>query len=776
MSADTSSVTVDGPTTPSEASSIFAPSAPLPAPGTPPPVWSYLCKPFEGTAEGHSVQTLSSVSGLTYHQQYSNRMTEPKRSSSRSSTRSRRSTAEADDNPYLDTASPDEAPAKPRATRRKAPAQAPEEEASVEAKKPRLTRRRSTASTASAVSSATTAESKTDSNSKDEPAAPVRRRSTRRSSAEAESQADAAARPEPRPEPAAPAPPPTAHAERSDRPEEPRTARTIEHSTTIPPIVPPEIAPWVRSDLVKELTHKQRRPYRDPSSSTQLPADNMFGEAPEGPNQYDRAFDRTDGPERQESRSAYGEQAPTGERSYSAERYDRRERGGKRRGRGRHQHSSGERPNQWQPPGERTERPDRQDSSDRNDRSGKRGSRRGRSRFRKNGSGSGEIAAFGGSPAGTPLSVDGSTSGWFDPSRDGGFVRQAANSYLPDPSDAFVPPALVKLHQLRRGDLIEATYGRDHRNRSAVIEIQSLNDGSPVVLEKRSDFNTLVASYPDRKLTLETGQPAKSGPELTRRAIDLIAPIGYGQRALIVAPARAGKTTLLQAIVEGVALNHPDAVLFVLLVDERPEEVSEMITWGYGEVVASSFDMPPKRHVEVAEMTLERARRLVEQGKDVVIVLDSITRLARAHNTVDRGTGRTMSGGLDATAMQKPKAFFGSARMIALENGGGSLTIIATALVETGSRMDDVIFEEFKGTGNCEIKLDRSLADRRIFPAFDIATSGTRREEKLFRPDQLEKVHLLRRGLHQLPPQSGMEWLIKRIAGTSNNDSLLDGL
>lgn len=703
-------------------------------------------------------------------------MTEPKRSSSRSSTRSRRSTAEADDNPYLDTASPDEAPAKPRATRRKAPAQAPEEEASVEAKKPRLTRRRSTASTASAVSSATTAESKTDSNSKDEPAAPVRRRSTRRSSAEAESQADAAARPEPRPEPAAPAPPPTAHAERSDRPEEPRTARTIEHSTTIPPIVPPEIAPWVRSDLVKELTHKQRRPYRDPSSSTQLPADNMFGEAPEGPNQYDRAFDRTDGPERQESRSAYGEQAPTGERSYSAERYDRRERGGKRRGRGRHQHSSGERPNQWQPPGERTERPDRQDSSDRNDRSGKRGSRRGRSRFRKNGSGSGEIAAFGGSPAGTPLSVDGSTSGWFDPSRDGGFVRQAANSYLPDPSDAFVPPALVKLHQLRRGDLIEATYGRDHRNRSAVIEIQSLNDGSPVVLEKRSDFNTLVASYPDRKLTLETGQPAKSGPELTRRAIDLIAPIGYGQRALIVAPARAGKTTLLQAIVEGVALNHPDAVLFVLLVDERPEEVSEMITWGYGEVVASSFDMPPKRHVEVAEMTLERARRLVEQGKDVVIVLDSITRLARAHNTVDRGTGRTMSGGLDATAMQKPKAFFGSARMIALENGGGSLTIIATALVETGSRMDDVIFEEFKGTGNCEIKLDRSLADRRIFPAFDIATSGTRREEKLFRPDQLEKVHLLRRGLHQLPPQSGMEWLIKRIAGTSNNDSLLDGL
>ena len=377
---------------------------------------------------------------------------------------------------------------------------------------------------------------------------------------------------------------------------------------------------------------------------------------------------------------------------------------------------------------------------------------------------------------GTPTTPEGQLTGWFDAARDGGFIRRAESSYLPDPSDTFVPPALVRLHQLRRGDKVEVTFGRDHRGRSVAMEVLSLNDGSPVVLEKRPDFNSLTASYPDRKLSLETGKPAKTGPELTRRAIDLISPIGYGQRALIVAPARAGKTTLLQAIVEGVSINHPEAVLFVLLVDERPEEVSEMIDWGYGEVVASSFDMPPKRHVEVAEMTLERARRLVEMGKDVVIVLDSITRLARAHNTVDRGTGRTMSGGLDATAMQKPKAFFGSARMIAQQHGGGSLTIIATALVETGSRMDDVIFEEFKGTGNSEIKLDRSLADRRIFPAFDIATSGTRREEKLYRPDQLEKVYLLRRGLHQMPPQAAMEWLIKRIASTPNNDSLLDGL
>jgi transcription termination factor Rho len=374
------------------------------------------------------------------------------------------------------------------------------------------------------------------------------------------------------------------------------------------------------------------------------------------------------------------------------------------------------------------------------------------------------------------VTPEGAVTGWFDASRDGGFIRRAENSYLPDPTDPFVPPALVRQGQLRRGDKIEAQYGRDNRGRYVLTEVTQLNDGAPVITEKRPDFNTLTASYPDRKLTLETGRPAKTGPELTRRAIDLIAPIGYGQRALIVAPARAGKTTLLQAIVEGVAINHPQAALMILLVDERPEEVSEMVTWGYGEVVASSFDMPAKRHVEVADITLERARRLVELGKDVVIVLDSITRLARAHNTNERGNGRTLSGGLDSTAMQKPKAFFGSARMIAPQHGGGSLTIIATALVETGSRMDEVIFEEFKGTGNCEIKLDRSLADRRIYPAFDIATSGTRREEKLYRPDQLDKVHLLRRGLHQLPPQAGMEWLIKRIAATSNNDSLLDGL
>ncbi len=377
---------------------------------------------------------------------------------------------------------------------------------------------------------------------------------------------------------------------------------------------------------------------------------------------------------------------------------------------------------------------------------------------------------------GAPAAVEGTVSGWFDAQRDAGFVRRAQFSYLPEPTDPFIQPHMVRQHTLRRGDKIDATWGRDHRGRAVVIEITALNDGPPIVEGKRPDFNTLVASYPDRKLTLETGQPAKTGPELTRRAIDVIAPIGYGQRALIVAPARAGKTTLLQAIVEGVAINHPEAGLFILLVDERPEEVSEMITWGYGEVVASSFDMPAKRHVEVADMVLERSRRLVEQGKDVVIVLDSITRLARAHNTVERGTGRTLSGGLDSSAMQKPKAFFGSARMIAPEHGGGSLTIIATALVETGSRMDDVIFEEFKGTGNMELHLSRRLEERRIFPAIDILKSGTRREDLLLKEGILAKMWLLRKVISDMDAAEAMEMLLSRLQRTKDNAEFLSTL
>jgi transcription termination factor Rho len=375
-----------------------------------------------------------------------------------------------------------------------------------------------------------------------------------------------------------------------------------------------------------------------------------------------------------------------------------------------------------------------------------------------------------------PVVADAETLGWFDPSRDGGFIRRAGNSYLADAGDAYVTPNLVRQYGLRRGDTIVASTGRDQRGRSAVVELLKINDQDPASATRRPDFGSLTATYPERKLTLETGRPAKGGPELTRRAIDLIAPIGYGQRALIVAPARAGKTMLLHAITEGIAINHPNATLLILLVDERPEEVSEAISWGVGEVIASSFDQPADRHVEVTEMVLEHARRLVEMGKDVVIVLDSLTRMARAHNTAERGSGRTLSGGLDSSAMAKPKAFFGSARSVLDKDGGGSLTIISTALVETGSRMDDVIFEEFKGTGNSEIKLDRSLSEKRIFPAFDIATSGTRREEKLYKPEQLDAVYTLRRGLQQMPPQAAMEWMIKRIANTTNNDALLAGL
>jgi transcription termination factor Rho len=375
-----------------------------------------------------------------------------------------------------------------------------------------------------------------------------------------------------------------------------------------------------------------------------------------------------------------------------------------------------------------------------------------------------------------PITPTGTTQGWFDAARDGGYIRRPQNSYLAESGDAFVPPHLARQTGLRRGDAVEATVGRDGRGRVTVVDVTSVNGASPAAAQSRPEFASLTASYPERKLVLETGRPAKGGPELIRRAVDLITPIGYGQRGLIVAPARAGKTTLLHAITEGVVVNHPEAVLLILLVDERPEEVSEAISWGVGEVISSSFDQPAQRHVEVTEIVLEHARRLVEQGKDVVIVLDSLTRMARAHNTAERGTGRTLSGGLDAQAMAKPKAFFGSARAVAPAAGGGSLTIIATALVETGSRMDDVIFEEFKGTGNLELKLDRGLAEKRIYPAIDIATSGTRREEKLFRPDQLDAVYALRRGLSQMPPQAAMEWLIKRIAATPSNDVLLAGL
>jgi transcription termination factor Rho len=450
------------------------------------------------------------------------------------------------------------------------------------------------------------------------------------------------------------------------------------------------------------------------------------------------------------------------------------ERGGGGQGRGRyrrfrHRNRNGQGGNQEQQPQQPRQQHQQRQTQSNNGQQFSGGGRRNNRRNRPQA----EAAPRG--PVG-PIIVEGETSGLFDPQRDAGYLRSSAHSYLAEPNDPFVPTQLVRQAGLRRGDLVTVTVGKDQRGRVTAAELLTVNGGDPEAALRRPEFASLIASYPDRKLSLETGRPAKAGPELTRRAIDLIAPIGYGQRALIVAPARAGKTMLLQAVIEGIAINQPNVQLFVLLVDERPEEVSDMISIGHGEVVASSFDMPAQRHADVAEMTLERARRLVELGKDVVIVLDSITRLARAYNTIERGTGRTMSGGLDSSAMAKPKAFFGSARSVSPENGGGSLTIIATALVETGSRMDDVIFEEFKGTGNCEIKLDRSLAEKRIFPAIDIGISGTRREDKLFRPDQLDHVYTLRRGLQQMPSSSAMEWLIKRIAATPDNDALLSGL
>jgi transcription termination factor Rho len=437
----------------------------------------------------------------------------------------------------------------------------------------------------------------------------------------------------------------------------------------------------------------------------------------------------------------------------------------------------GYQPSQNNPNRDRGDRPDRGDRGDRGD-GGFQDRRNGRRHRRGRGRGPRRDQQQPQQQSQQPIQVvaTGEMRGWFDSARDAGFIRRPGNSYLADAGDAYVPPAIVRQFSLRRADLVDATVGFDPRGRPTVVEVRTINDADPVLAAKRPEFNSLPASYPERKLFMETGRPAKVGNELTRRAIDLIAPIGYGQRALIVAPARAGKTTLLHALTEGVAINHPNAVLLILLVDERPEEVSEAISWGVGEVISSSFDQPAQRHVEVTDIVLNRAHRLVEGGKDVVIVLDSLTRMARAHNTAERGTGRTLSGGLDATAMAKPKAFFGSARSIPDTSGGGSLTIIATALVETGSRMDDVIFEEFKGTGNCEIKLDRSLAEKRIYPAIDIGTSGTRREEKLFRPDQIDSVYTLRRGLSQMPPQSAMEWLIKRIAATPSNDALLAGL
>lgn len=318
----------------------------------------------------------------------------------------------------------------------------------------------------------------------------------------------------------------------------------------------------------------------------------------------------------------------------------------------------------------------------------------------------------------------------------------------------------MRMPGLRRGDLVTLENGR----------VLTVNGGPPGPARDRPEFASLGAVHPSRLLRLEIQRASSPANADLQRVVDLICPLGFGQRALIVSPPKAGKTMMLQAITEAVAINHPDAVLLVLLVDERPEEVSEMVDWGRGEVIASSFDLPHERHVAVADMVFDHARRQAEAGKDVVIVLDSLTRLARSHNTTGRGSGRTLSGGIDANALAKPKALFGAARAIP---DGGSLTVIATALVETESKMDDIIFEEFKGTGNAELRLNRALADRRIYPAVDVAASGTRREELLHDAATLAAKQQLRRTLVDLPPERAMQQLLERMRRAKTNAELL---
>jgi transcription termination factor Rho len=357
-----------------------------------------------------------------------------------------------------------------------------------------------------------------------------------------------------------------------------------------------------------------------------------------------------------------------------------------------------------------------------------------------------------------------------------GFIRRKEDGYVPGKDDIYVGQKLVQKFDLRTGDEIVGEVGNSPgRGKSAPLtRLVAVNGRPPEALGPRPTFQRLSALHPDEQIVLECGLERRGQPDYTNRIIDLLCPFGKGQRALIVAPSKAGKTMVLQAIAEGIVKNYPDSQLMILLVDERPEEVTEMENTGYGEVISSSFDHPAERHVTVAEITLERARRLAELGDDVVIILDSITRLARAYNTVEEGTGRTLSGGLDANSLEKPKRFLGSARNISNNEGGGSLTIIATALVDTGSRMDDVIFEEFKGTGNSELVLSRELADKRIWPAIDLNASATRREELLLTNDALRVSHLLRRQLADDSPSNAMDKLLGFMKRTESNEEMID--
>jgi len=356
-----------------------------------------------------------------------------------------------------------------------------------------------------------------------------------------------------------------------------------------------------------------------------------------------------------------------------------------------------------------------------------------------------------------------------------GFLRSARAGYMPSDSDIYVSQKIVKRWDLRSGDEISGLAGKPPGNGKSppLRKVFAVNGLPPEQLGQRRRFQRLAAQHPNEQLILECGLTRRGQRDYTNRIIDLFCPLGKGQRALIVSPSKAGKTMVLQAIAEGIVRNYPDAKLLILLVDERPEEVTEMEACGLGEVISSSFDHPAQRHVAVAETALSRARRRAEMGEDVVLVLDSITRLARAYNTVEEGTGRTLSGGLDAGSLEKPKRFLGSARKIDPAQGGGSLTIIATALVDTGSRMDEVIFEEFKGTGNAELVLSREVADRRIYPAIDITASATRREELLLSPDALAVSRAMRRELHGMAPADAMSELLALMGRHDTNADLI---
>lgn len=355
-----------------------------------------------------------------------------------------------------------------------------------------------------------------------------------------------------------------------------------------------------------------------------------------------------------------------------------------------------------------------------------------------------------------------------------GFLRSPEENYLPGPDDIYISPSQVRRFGLRTGDIVEGEIRapKESERYFALLKVDSINGEAPEKIRHRINFDNLTPLYPDRKINLEVAFDA-SKKNMTQRLIELVSPIGFGQRALIVAPPRVGKTVMLQDIAHSIAINHPDAYLIVLLIDERPEEVTDMARSVRGEVVSSTFDEPAARHVQVAEMVMEKAKRLVEHKRDVIILLDSITRLARAYNTVVPSSGKVLTGGVDANALQRPKRFFGAARNI---EQGGSLTIISTALIDTGSRMDEVIFEEFKGTGNSEIVLDRKIADKRVFPAIDIQKSGTRKEELLVPKETLQKMWLLRRILNPMGTVDAVEFLIDKLKDTKSNEDFFQSM